>query len=89
MAISFQLFVAQAIPSLANIHQQYLHLYYIKSSLQVNPGTHKVIRLGSLLETFMGLDQRTGAGSNPCISRVVSKSDSDHGTATTATEPLG
>ena len=41
------------------------------------------------LETFMAVVQRTGAGSNPRISCVVSKSDSDHGTATTATEPLG
>ena len=36
------------------------------------------------LETFMGVVQRTGAGSKPCIPRVVSKSDRDHGTATTA-----
>ena len=42
-----------------------------------------------MLETFMGLEQRAGPGTNPRISRVVSKSDSDHGTATTATEPLG
>ena len=37
------------------------------------------------LETFMGVEQRTGPGTNPCISRVVSKSDSDLWTATTAT----
>ena len=41
----------------------------------------------TLLETFMWVVQRTRAGSKPRISRVVSKSDSDHGTATTATEP--
>ena len=37
----------------------------------------------------MGVVQRTWKGSKPCISCVVSKSDSDHGTATTATELLG
>ena len=37
----------------------------------------------------MGVVQRTGAGSNPRISRVVSKSDRDHGTATTANRTLG
>ena len=36
-----------------------------------------------LIETFMGLDQRTGAGTNQRIPRVVSKSDRDHGMATT------
>ena len=40
------------------------------------------------LETFMVVVQRAGAGSKPSIFRVVSKSDSIHGTATTATEPL-
>ena len=30
------------------------------------------------LETFMGVDQRTGEGSKPRTPRVVSKSDSDH-----------
>ena len=33
----------------------------------------------TVLETFMGVVQRTAAGSNPRISRIVSKSDSDHG----------
>ena len=42
-----------------------------------------------ILETFMGVDHRTREGSKPRIPRVVSKSDSDYGTATTATEPLG
>ena len=42
-----------------------------------------------MLETFMGVVQRTGAGSKPRISSVVSKSDRDQGMATTATEPLG
>ena len=37
----------------------------------------------------MGVEQRTGAGSNPCISRVVSKSDRDHGMATMAHRTLG
>ena len=41
------------------------------------------------LETFMGLEQKNGAGSTACIPRVVSKSDSDHGTATTAHRTLG
>ena len=41
------------------------------------------------LETFMGGVQRTGAGSNPHIPRVVSKSDSNHGMATTAHRTLG
>ena len=36
----------------------------------------------------MGVEQRAGPGTNPRIPRVVSKSDSGHGTATTATEPL-
>ena len=31
----------------------------------------------------MGVEQSAGPGTNPRISRVVSKSDSDHGTATT------
>ena len=42
-----------------------------------------------VLETFMGVVQRTGAGSNPRISRVVSKSDRQHGTATTDNRTLG
>ena len=42
-----------------------------------------------VLETFMGVDQRTGEGTNPRIPRVVSKSDRDHGTATTAYRTLG
>ena len=37
----------------------------------------------------MGVVQRTGAGSNPRISRVVSKPDSDHRTATMAHRTLG
>ena len=37
----------------------------------------------------MGVDQRTGAGSKPRIPRVVSKSDRDHGTATTDNRNLG
>ena len=41
------------------------------------------------LETFMGVEQRPGAGSNPRISCVVSKSDRDHGTATTDDRTLG
>ena len=41
------------------------------------------------LETFMGVDQRTGEGSKPRIPRVVSKSDRDHGTATTYNRNLG
>ena len=41
------------------------------------------------LENCMGVVQRTGAGSLPRIFCVVSKSDSDHGMATMATEPLG
>ena len=41
------------------------------------------------LETFIGVDQRIGAGSNPRISRVVSKPDRDHGMATTDNRNLG
>ena len=41
------------------------------------------------LETFMGVDQRTGEVSKPRIPRVVSKSDRDHGTATTDNRNLG
>ena len=37
----------------------------------------------------MGVDQRTGEGTNPRIPRVVSKSDRDHGTATTDNRNLG
>ena len=37
----------------------------------------------------MGGEQRAGAGSKPRIRRVVSKLDSDHGTATTADRTLG
>ena len=37
----------------------------------------------------MGVDQKTGPGTNPRIPLVVSKSDSDHGTATTAHRTLG
>ena len=36
----------------------------------------------------MGVEQRTGPGTNPRISRVVSKSNIDHGTATTAHRTL-
>ena len=42
-----------------------------------------------MLETFMAVVQKTGPDSNPRISRVVSKSDSDHRTATTAHRTLG
>ena len=42
-----------------------------------------------ILETFMGVDQRTGEGSKPRIPRVVSKSDRDHGMATTDSRNLG
>ena len=42
-----------------------------------------------VLETFMAVVQKTGPGSKPRISRVVSKSDSDHRTATTAHRTLG
>ena len=41
------------------------------------------------LETFMGGEQRTGAGSLPRIPCVVSKSDRDHRSATTAYRSLG
>ena len=41
------------------------------------------------LETFIGLEQRIAPGTNPRIPHVVSKSDSDHGTATTAHGTLG
>ena len=41
------------------------------------------------LETFMGVDQRTGEGSNPRLPLVVSKSDSNHGMATMAHRTLG
>ena len=41
-----------------------------------------------VFETFMAVLQRTGADTDPCIPRVVSKSDSIHGTATMAIEPL-
>ena len=37
----------------------------------------------------MGVDQRTGEGSKPRIPRVVSKPNSNHGTATTAHRTLG
>ena len=37
----------------------------------------------------MGLEQRIAPGTNPRISRVVSKSDRDHGTATTDNRNLG
>ena len=36
------------------------------------------------LETFNGVGQNTGAGSKPRLPCVVSKTDSDHGTANTA-----
>ena len=54
----------------------------------------RLIRFGGFylhLETFMEVVQRTVAGSNPRIPRVVSKSDiySDHGAATTAHRTLG
>ena len=41
------------------------------------------------LETFMGVEQRTVLRTNPRISPVVSKSDSDQGTATSAHRTLG
>ena len=37
----------------------------------------------------MGLEQWIALGTNPRIPCVVSKSDGDHRTVTTATEPLG
>ena len=43
----------------------------------------------NLLETFMGVVQRTGAGSKPRISRVVSKSDRDHGSGYYGNRTLG
>ena len=42
-----------------------------------------------LLETFMGVVQRTGAGSKPRNSRVVSKSDRDHGNGYYGNRTLG
>ena len=42
-----------------------------------------------VLETFIGVDQRTGEGTNPRIPLVASKSDRDHWTATTAYRTLG
>ena len=42
-----------------------------------------------ILETFMAVVQRTGEGSKPRIPCVVSKSDRDHGTATTDNRNLG
>ena len=41
------------------------------------------------LETFMGVDQRTGEGTKPRIPLVVSKSHRNHGTATTTHRTLG
>ena len=41
-----------------------------------------------VLDTFMGVDQRTGEGSKPRIPRVVSKSDRHHGMATMAHRTL-
>ena len=43
----------------------------------------------TMLETFMAVVQRTGADSKPRIPHVVSKSDRDHGSATTAHRTLG
>ena len=37
----------------------------------------------------MGVEQRIAPGTNPRIPRVVSKSDRDHGTATTDNRNLG
>ena len=37
----------------------------------------------------MGVEQKPGAGSKPHTSRVVSKSDNNHGSATTANRTLG
>ena len=37
----------------------------------------------------MGVDQRAGEGSNPLLTLVVSKSDRNHGTATTPHRTLG
>ena len=55
---------------------------HISVSLKVSEEVHP-------LETFMAVVQKTGPVSNPRISRVVSKSDRDHGTATTAHRTLG
>ena len=69
-----------------------IYIYiYIPEGLKTQP---QVFRGGSVdgccvLETLMGIEQRTATGTNPRIPCVVSKSDRDHGTATTATEPLG
>ena len=41
------------------------------------------------LETFMGVEQKIAPGTYPRIPHVVSKSDRDHGTATTAHRTLG
>ena len=62
---------------------------------RLNPLALGFLRFASIdnskaaLETFMGVDQRTGEVSKPHIRRVVSKSDSILWTATMATEPLG
>ena len=62
-----------------------------KNAIEDHCCTHKIYLSLEIhyLKTFLGVVQKTGAVSKPRISRVVSKSDSDHGTATTATEPLG
>ena len=65
----------------------------IKTLIITNPRcfswTRQVKNYCPHLETFMGVDQRTGEGSNPPITLVVSKSDSNHGSATTANRTLG
>ena len=51
--------------------------------------SNNFIRADQGLETIMGVEQRAVPGTNPRISRVVSKSDSDQGTASTAHRTLG
>ena len=62
---------------------------YIHMEGTVSQTFEKGLSFYFYLETFMGLDQRTGAGTNPRIPRVVSKSDRDHRTATTDNRNLG
>ena len=48
-----------------------------------------ILNMLYIFRNFYGVDQRIGVGSKQRISHVVSKSDSDHGTATTDNRNLG
>ena len=79
--------VIPIIPSSIGLRKIFISYSHLRNIYGVDPRTGEGSK--SSLETLMGVGQRTGPGTNPCIPRVVSKPDSNHGTVTMAQRTLG